>query len=170
VEPQRDDERATEERLRDSSSLAFRVAYGVLRNRADAEDVAQEAMVRALTRIAALRDRDRFRAWLVRIAWRAALDRRRTDARRLRRELADVSPGTPADAADVVARREEQAIVWRAVDALPEKLRLVTVLAAIQGHDTREVAVLAGIAEGTVKSRLHAARRLLEESLRCLRT
>lgn len=160
------DEDATGERLRDSSSLAFRVAYGVLRNRADAEDVAQEALVRALERIGSLRDRERFRAWLVRIAWRAALDRRRADARRFRRDLAALSVDPPLGAEEVAVSGERRARVWRAIDALPEKLRLVTVLAAIEGHDTREVAALVGIAEGTVKSRLHAARARLAEALR----
>lgn len=165
-----EDDRAVEERLRDSSSLAFRVAYGVLRNRADAEDVAQEALCRALQRIAALRDRGRFRAWLVRIAWRAALDRRRADGRRGRRDLAVVPAGTAPGVEEVAVRREREELVWRAVDALPEKLRLVTVLAAIEGHDTREVAALVGVAEGTVKSRLHLARKRLAENLRWLKT
>ena len=75
-------EREFGERLRESSSLAFRVAYGVLRHREDAEDVAQEAFVRAHRSIAQLRDRERFRAWLVRMTWRLAIDRRRTDKRR----------------------------------------------------------------------------------------
>ena len=74
------------ERLRESSSLAFRVAYGVLRHREDAEDVAQEAFVRAHRSLAQLRDRERFRAWLVRMTWRLAIDRLRTDRRRAVRE------------------------------------------------------------------------------------
>ncbi len=56
--------------------------------------------------------------------------------------------------------------MWRAIDALPEKLRLVVVLASIEGHDTHEVATLTGLAEGTVKSRLHLARQRLSEALR----
>src|SRR6187397_3022617 len=75
-----------EARLADSSSLAFRVAFSVLRHRQDAEDVAQEAFARAYQRFRRLRDRDRFRAWLVRMTWRLALDRRRGDRRRLARE------------------------------------------------------------------------------------
>src|SRR6185503_1925972 len=64
-----------EERLRDSRTLAFRVAYGVLRQREDAEDVAQEAFARAFRHFPRLRDRERFRAWLVRTSWRLAIDR-----------------------------------------------------------------------------------------------
>ncbi len=63
--------------------------------------------------------------------------------------------------ADERARR-----LWRAIDALPEKLRVVIVLAAIEGHDVREVAELLGLPAGTVKSRLFAARERVKERLR----
>ena len=79
-------EREFEERVADSATLAFRVALGVLRHREDAEDVAQDAFLRAHRAFASLRDRDRFRAWLVRTAFRLALDRRRGEKRRARRE------------------------------------------------------------------------------------
>src|SRR5438876_1703877 len=81
-------EREFESRLLESSTLAFRVAYGVLRHRQDAEDVAQEAFVKAYRSFSQLRDRERFRAWLVRMTWRLAIDRRRGDRRRLARETA----------------------------------------------------------------------------------
>src|SRR5262249_40791507 len=68
-----------EARLRDSSGLAFSIAYGVLRNRADAEEVAQDAFTRAFGRFGQLRDRERFRAWLTRMTWRLAIDRWRAD-------------------------------------------------------------------------------------------
>ena len=74
-------EQEFEARLVESSTLAFRVAYGVLRHRQDAEDVAQEAFVKAYRSFRQLRDRDRFRAWLVRMTWRLAIDRQRNDRR-----------------------------------------------------------------------------------------
>src|SRR5688572_27275334 len=80
-------EREFEARVSDSLPLAFRVAFGVLRHREDAEDVAQEAFARAHRSFRQLRDRERFRAWLVRITWRLALNRRRSDRRRMLREL-----------------------------------------------------------------------------------
>src|SRR6185503_15946693 len=87
-------EREFGERLRESSSLAFRVAFGVLRHREDAEDVAQEAFVRAHRSIAQLRDREAFRGWLVRMTWRLAMDRLRTDKSRVIREAtAEPKPG-----------------------------------------------------------------------------
>ena len=60
--------------------------YGVLRHRQDAEDVAQEAFAKAYRSFNQLRDRDRFRAWLVRMTWRLAIDRWRSDRRRSARE------------------------------------------------------------------------------------
>jgi len=162
-------EREFEERVADSSTLAFRVALGVLRRREDAEDVAQEAFLRAHRGFASLRDRDRFRTWLVRTAFRLALDHLRGRARRQRREdVVAMAPEPVNSVEDDAARRERAETVGRAIDALPEKLRIVTVLAAIEEHDVREVARLLVLPEGTVKSRLLLARKALAESLRCL--
>ena len=63
---------------------------------------------------------------------------------------------------------ERAAHLWRAIDALPEKLRMVIVLSAIEGHDIRDVSRLLRLPEGTVKSRLFLARKGLAEDLRCL--
>jgi RNA polymerase sigma-70 factor (ECF subfamily) len=159
-------EREFEARLADCSTLAFRVALAVLHHREDAEDVAQEALVRAYRNFHRLRDRERFRPWLVRITWRMALDRRRGAARRSRHEAATGAPAAPDGAEDLAASREFQRHLERAIAELPGKLRIVMVLAAIQGYDTREVAGLLELPEGTVKSRLHAARKRLAEKLR----
>jgi len=158
-------EREFEQRLADCPTLAYRVALGVLRNSTDAEDVAQESMLRAYRNFHRLRDRERFRAWLVRTAWRLSLDRIRSAGRRERRER-NAMHGQPAAAVEnVAATREFERHVAAALDALPEKLRIVMVLAAIEGYNTREVATLLALPEGTVKSRLHAARKQLAESL-----
>src|SRR5476649_429656 len=89
-------EQEFETRLVESSTLAFRVAYGVLRHRQDAEDVAQEAFVKAYRRFNQLRDRDRFRAWLVRMTWRLAIDRQRNDRRREARDRSPEGMGHPS--------------------------------------------------------------------------
>lgn len=158
-------EREFEERLADSSRLAFRLAMAVLRNREDAEDVAQEAFVRAYQNFQRLRDRSRFRAWLARIAWRLALDRRRSAGRRERYELAAPDPPAPPTVEELAASSEFQARVERAMDELPEKLRLVLVLAGIEGHDHAAVARLLEVSVGTVKSRLFLARKRMAEKL-----
>jgi len=162
--------RAFESQLGESSRLAFRVAYSVLRHRENAEDVAQEALTRAYRRFRQLRERDRVRPWLVRVTWRLALDRQRADRRRTLREHEQASPPLEASTADAIAARERAVHVWRAIDELSPKLRLVVVLAAIEGHDVQEVARLLAIPEGTVKSRLFAARARLKEQLQWLKS
>src|SRR5229473_391590 len=137
---QADTRREFEERLAECGPLAYRVARGVLRNTADAEDVAQEALLRAYRQFDRLRDRSRFRGWLVRIAFRLALDRLRS-----------------------AKRREQRDTLW----SQPEQLRLVLLLAAMEGHTIDEIAGMLGISTGTVKSRIFLARKQLAEKLRC---
>lgn len=160
-------EREFEHRLRESTTLAVRVAYGVLRNRHDAEDVAQEAFAKAYRSFGQLRDRDRFRAWLMRMTWRLAIDRWRSDRRRTAREHAYETAGEQTTE-EVAVSRQRAELLWQAIDTLPEKLRIVVVLGAIEGHDIRSLSRLLDLPEGTVKSRLYLARKGLAESLRCL--
>src|SRR6185436_5607846 len=105
-------EREFEDRLRESTALAFRVAYGVLRNRQDAEDVAQDAFAKAHRSFRQLRDRDRFRAWLVRMTWRLAIDRWRSDRRRTIREQS-IATEPIESTEDVAVSRERAARLWR---------------------------------------------------------
>lgn len=160
-------QREFEERLADCPTLAYRVALGVLRNPAEAEDVAQEAMLRAYRNFHRLRNRDRFRAWLVRTAWRLSLDRIRAAGRRERRERVAMQ-NCPAGGAETTATQELERQVAAALDELPDKLRMVMILAAIEGYNMREVAGLLDLPEGTVKSRLFAARKRMAESLKWL--
>lgn len=154
-----------EARLADCSALAVRVAYSVVRHRQDAEDVAQEAFARAYRKFSQLRDRERFRAWLVRMTWRLAIDFQRS---RRRRPVADEPsadhPG-PADVERQAIDAERSQRLWRAIDTLPEKLRLTLVLVSIEGESVKDVASLLGVPEGTIKSRLFDARQKLKELL-----
>jgi RNA polymerase sigma-70 factor, ECF subfamily len=159
--------REFEERLSECGPLAYRVARGVLRNSADAEDVAQEALLRAYQRFERLRDRTRFRAWLVRIAFRLAIDRTRSSKRREVRETLWSRQAPAASTEDIAATSEFQAHLEDAMDELPEKHRLVLLLAAMQGHSLDEVAEMLCLPVGTVKSRLFFARKQLAEKLRC---
>ena len=161
-------EQEFEDRLRESSSLAVRVAYGVLRHRQDAEEVAQEAFAKAHSRFLQLRDRNSFRAWLVRMTWRLAIDRWRSDRRRTAREQTAQSEAGEDTAEGMVIARERAEQLWRAIEDLPDKLREAIVLSAIQGYDVREVAQLLDLPEGTVKSRLFLARKGLAQRLQCL--
>ena len=76
-------------------------------------------------------------------------------------------PRRPAESGEeAIIANERARRLWQAIDSLPEKLRIVIVLAAIDGHGVREVASLLGLPSGTVKSRLFSARESLKERLR----
>jgi RNA polymerase sigma-70 factor (ECF subfamily) len=152
--------------LVESSSLAFRVAYGVLRQREDAEDVAQDALIKAHRNFRRLRQRASFRSWLVRLTWRLAIDRQKSDRRRMNRDTEHTRCRSGVESADPGVTAERSARLWEAIDALPEKLRITIVLSGIEGHDVREIASLLGLPEGTVKSRLFHAREKVKESLK----
>lgn len=165
VTPVSDVDREFESRLGESSTLAFRVAFGVLRYREDAEDVAQDAFARAHRQFHQLRDREAFRAWLVRMTWRLALDRRRGDRRRITREQVVVTEPIVPSSELALEESERARQLWDAVDHLPEQLRLTVVLASLQEHTLKEVAALMDVPEGTVKSRLFDAKQRLKELL-----
>jgi RNA polymerase sigma-70 factor (ECF subfamily) len=98
------------------------------------------------------------------MTWRMALDRQRANRRRSSRELG-VEVDAPATGGESMEARERAEHLWVAIDALPDKLRIVVVLAGIEGHDMKEVAALLDVPEGTVKSRLFVARKQLREQL-----
>jgi len=161
--------REFEERLAECGPLAFRVAYGVLRNAADAEDVAQETLLKAYRNFGRLREPGRFRGWLVRIAFRMALDRWRSVKRREKHETQreateQNAPGPTVE--ELAVSSEFQKRLGRAMEELPEKFRLVLLLAGIQGYTLEEVSGMLGIPMGTVKSRMFFARKKLAEKLR----
>ena len=162
-------EQEFEEAVRATVDLAIRVACGVLRRREDAEEVAQEAFTRAHARFASLRDLPQFKAWVVRVTWRLAIDRWRADRRRQAREQLSVRDRADAGSVeDDALRAERSALLWDAIAALPLKLRQAVVLCAVEGQDIRRAAALLGVPEGTVKSRLFLARAALAEKLTCL--
>ncbi len=146
-----------EDRVRDAGRIVYAVAHSVLRDPAEAEDVAQEVFLMAYRKLDQLRDPGQFRAWVARMSWRQALNRKRGWRRRLARDFR-WSAARPAAAAP-----EETLTLQHEVERMPEHLREVLVLAAIEGLEAREVSAILEIPEGTVRSRLHAARKHLLE-------
>ena|SRR5579884_2124304 len=142
------------------SVFAFRVAYAVLRNRHDADDVVQETFLK-LYRAQRWHMIEDERAYLARCAWRLAVERRRRPSEAVSAELRSTAenPEQAAIAAD------RTAIVHRLMDNLPEDLRQPLALSAVDDLTSQEIAAVMGIPEGTVRSRLSRARQLLRQKL-----
>jgi RNA polymerase sigma-70 factor (ECF subfamily) len=146
----------------------FQIAYGVLGNAADAEDVAQETFLRGYKKLASLRDAEKFRAWVNRIAFRLALNRQRGQRRRMARDsawhVADM--GVTVDGVKIAEQQVTLNQLRREVEELPERLRCVLQLSLVEDMGAEEVGAVLGIPAGTVRSRLHTARRLLLEAMK----
>lgn len=150
---------------------ARRVAVAALGNVAEADEAVQEACLTAWQRIAHLDDARAFRAWLLRITWRKALDRRRS----LRAWLKRFAVSTPPAFANVADRQrsvveellseERDRVIARAIRSLPTRLRDPFLLAASGEHRYDDIASMLGIPVGTVKWRVSEARRVLREKL-----
>jgi RNA polymerase sigma-70 factor (ECF subfamily) len=155
-----------EQLMRENERVVFQIAFGVLGNASEAQDVTQDAFVQAYAKLASLREPGRFRAWVCTIGRRMALNRLRGNVRALEREaLATKQPAREIDVSAVVEEREFVARVRREIDRLPEKLRAVILLSAVDGLQPAEVAAVLGIPPGTVRSRLHLARKQLLRTL-----
>jgi RNA polymerase sigma-70 factor (ECF subfamily) len=155
-------------RVAENQRRVFQIAYGILGNSADAEEVAQEAFLRAYQKFQSLREAEKFRAWVNQIAFRLALNRQRGLRRRLTRETAWHAVGT-GETVDGTRNAEERVLVERLrneIEGLPEKLRRVLQLSIVEDMDATDVGVMLGIPAGTVRSRLHTARKLLLEAMK----
>lgn len=149
--------------VQENERVVYRVAYGVLGNPADAEEVTQDVFLRAYRKLSSLRDPDKFRAWITRMARRLALNCQRASNRALRRQTAWAAYPAPSAATvdSEIADSDFQSRLRDEIDAMSEKLRSVLMLCAIDGLSAREVAAILRIPECTVRSRLHLARKHL---------
>ena len=154
----------------------YRVARGVLRDDAEAEDVVQEAYVRAYAALGEFRGESGLATWLTRIVLNEAMGRlrRRRPSEDLDaldtmpdRSRVVMFPGVNSmdDPEAAAARAEVRRLLERAVDELPDPYRLVFILRDIDDMSIEETATQLGIRPETVKTRLHRARRLLRERL-----
>lgn len=143
------------------SRFAFKVAWAVLRNAQDAEDIVQEVFLK-LYRNNAWETMSDERAFLARSTWRLALGRLRT-----RRKLVPEqnSREQQLDPEQTLLAGDRTALVHRLIDALPEDLRLPLALSAIDELSSPEIAAVMGIAEGTVRTRIMRARQILKQKL-----
>ena len=152
------------------SRFVFRVAYAVLLNRADAEDAVQETFLK-LYRNRSWRNVENERAFLARVAWRVAVDRRPRQPETLsfdgdsERAAANEQPSSDPGPEQTLLFSDQHARIHAMIDALPEELRVPLVLSASDELNSREIGRVLGIPEGTVRTRLQRARDLLRRKL-----
>ncbi len=168
------DEVAIRAILQANNRRLFRIARGILRNDSEAEDVVQEAYVRALTHLDSFRGESSLSTWLSRIAMNEAMGRLRgrrpsLDLDSLPQEslAAQIIPFPTAvsDPEKSMAQRQIQEVVEHAIDRLPEPFRLVFITRVMEEMTVEETAELLGIKAETVKTRLHRARALLRQNV-----
>jgi RNA polymerase sigma-70 factor (ECF subfamily) len=155
--------------MRRYNQRLFRVARGIVGNDGEAEDVVQDAYVRAFEHLDQFAGRSQFSTWLTKIAVYEALARRRAQ-RRLQVVGAAEIDSMPAhratpDAAETASRHELAHILADAVDSLPEELRAVVALRMIDNASTAETAECLELTEANVKVRLHRAKLQLRQSI-----
>ena len=147
------------------------VAWRVMRHREDAEDLVQEAFMRALDRIATFDATRPFAPWLCRIIVTQGYNARAAASRRPAGELdAALRAGAAGDGPDrLVERAEVRARFAAALTRLPEKQRLIVELADVEGFGGAELAEMLDMPAGTVRWHLHQARQALRDALAPLR-
>ncbi|HEY4589520.1 MAG TPA: RNA polymerase sigma factor [Thermoanaerobaculia bacterium] len=156
--------------MRRYNQRLFRVSRGILADDAEAEDVVQEAWLRAFRELAGFRGEARFATWLTRIACHEALARANK-----RRRLVPITggdggepPEPPAEAPGPdrdLENRELQALLRDAVEVLPDPLRSVFCLREIELLSTEQTAEALGLTVENVRVRLHRAKRSLRQTL-----
>jgi len=164
-------ENVLEAMVREHARLVYRVAYSVVRNHHDAEDVTQETFARVLRygkKVGEVRDQ---KTWLARIAWRVAVDRRKKmpeisldDATNTVSELRT----SIANAEEVVLGSEVSRLLEALISALPEQLRDPLTFSTVQEMSANDIAEILRIKPAVVRSRLFRAREILREKLSAL--
>ena len=168
------DEAAVRAIVKANNRRLFRIARGILRNDAEAEDVLQETYVRALTHLEGFRGDSSLSTWLSRIAMNDAMGRLRgrrpsldwdsLSENRLEAEIIPF-PAASSDPEKSMAQRQIQEVVEHAIDQLPEPFRLVFITRVMEEMTVEETAELLSLKPETVKTRLHRARALLRQNV-----
>src|SRR5439155_17961185 len=174
---QRGDVEAVYELVHPYERAVFLAALSLVKNDADAEDVAQEAILKAFKNLARFRQEAKFSTWLIQIAINEAKMRLRKDRRHLYESieegrLGDDGDYTPRDFADwreipseALEQKELRNALTKALDSLPEKYRTVLILRDVQHLSITETAQALGLSEANVKTRLCRARLQMRDAL-----
>ena len=159
------DAEAFEELYRENAGRVYAICLRMTGNASEAEDLAQEAFVRAWQKLGSFRGDSSFSTWLHRLTVNLVLSDRRSQSRRAKYvtipdDLTRFEKKTPGPAPHVSLDLEQ------AIATLPEGARKVFVLHDVEGYRHTEIAEMMGIATGTTKAQLHRARKLLREVLK----
>jgi len=152
--------------MRRNNQRVYRAARSIVKDDNEAEDVMQDAYVRAYEHLHEFEARARFSTWLTRIAVHEALARvrRRNRLASFDAQPEESMPATPASSPEQqTSDLEMRTVLESAVEKLPDEFRAVFVLRAVEGMSGAETAECLGIPEDTVKTRLHRARGRLRE-------
>ena len=130
-----------------------------------AEDLVQEAFVRAWNKLSLFRGESKFGTWMHRLAANVALSDRRIRLRRVEREtpMDESVERTAIGAADIT--QDLRSDLEQAIGELPERARTVLVLYEVEGYRHAEIAEMTGMAVGSSKAQLHRARKLVRKAL-----
>ena len=164
---QRGDERAFETLVRAHWEMSFRLAYLITHNAADAEEAAQEGLLKGWRALGRFRSSEPLRPWLLRIVANEARNRRRSEGRRahlaLRAQAAQVSGGAAPSPEDLTLAADARGRLLAELEALPESARLVLACRYLLDLSEAETAAALKLRPGTVKSRTARALERLRE-------
>lgn len=159
----------------------FAIAFDVVRSREDAEDIAQESFVKAYLSLPEFKGESSFYTWLYRIAYNMAIDFKRRIVRRggapvefdeTRVDAVAEGSGTLQNRfgspQDLMLRKEESQQIQKVLTEISPEHRTVITLREIEGLSYEEIADVVGVSKGTVMSRLHYARKYLQQGLQAL--
>lgn len=155
--------------VRQHARFVYQVAYAVLRHQQDAEDAAQETFIRVWKHARELSGVLNQRAWLARIAWRVAVDRRRKYMAPAadEQDLLELPASTPGAETSVI-RSQQTALLEKMITGLPKELRDTLTLSTVEEMTSVEIGEVLGIPESTVRVRLLRARQMLRERVQIL--
>lgn len=161
--------RPFEDLVRRYQDQVYALAARMIGRTGDAEDIAQEAFLKAFRGLGGFKGEARFSTWLYRITWNLGTDWLRRNRKAGRRdssiEEAGEVPDSRVDVSGDLLESEQRGEVRKALEELPEKYRTVVTLLYFQKLPCEQIAVVLGLPARTVETRLYRARRMLREKL-----
>ena len=158
------DREAFAELYRHSLGRVYALCLRLTGNRTEADEMTQEAFVRAWRKLGSFRGDSAFSSWMHRLTTNVVLERWRSEGRR-RARVVSIAEAPPVEPHGNSASPRLAVDLERAIAGLPTGARTVFVLHDVEGYRHREIAQRTGLAEGTCKAQLHRARKLLRERL-----